>query len=217
MAAAKDDAVERAELLLSLRKRGIRDRLVMRAFEQVPRERFIEPPFRPLAWADQALPIDCGQSISQPSVLALATESLDLTPAHSVLEIGTGSGYYAAILGSIARHVVTVERFRTLVHASAVRLRQIGLANVEVVHGDGRLGHPSRAPYDRIVISAAVRDIPPALLAQLAPDGVLIAPIGPPDETQMLARFVPGVAGLVRRDLAPVRFVPLLPGVASVL
>lgn len=216
-AAPKDEAVRRAELLLMLRQRGINDRLVMRAFEQVPRERFIEAPFRPMAWVDQALPIDCGQTISQPSVLALTTESLHLTASHRVLEIGTGSGYYAAILGNIARQVVTVERFRSLAHGAAVRLRQLGYANIEVVVGDGRNGFPEKAPYDRIVISAALPEVPPALFAQLAPDGVLIAPVGPPDETQMLARFSLGPEGMRRRDLAPVRFVPLLPGVATVL
>nr|WP_306891038.1 protein-L-isoaspartate(D-aspartate) O-methyltransferase [Ancylobacter amanitiformis] len=216
-AAETDDAVERARLLLSLRQRGIRDRLVMNAFEQVPRDRFIEPVMHRIAWIDQALPIDCGQTISQPTVVALMTDALDLLPAHSVLEVGTGSGYHAAILAHIARRVVSVERFRSLAGAAAARLRDLGLANVEVAVADGLKGYPLRAPFDRIVLSAAVSEVPAALFDQLEPDGVLVAPIGPPGETQTLVRFTRGREGLERRDLARVRFVPMLPGIAAVL
>lgn len=212
-----DDAIQRAELLLALRKRGLRDPLLMRAFEQVPRERFVEPSCRALAWVDQALPIQCGQTISQPAVVALMTEALDLGPNHSVLEVGTGSGYHAAILGQIARSVVTMERFRTLAATAAERLRRLGATNVEVVVGDGSLGHAPHAPYDRILVAAAVEEVPPALFGQLRQGGVLVAPVGPPQETQMLSRFALTADGIVRRDLIPVRFVPLLPGVASVL
>ena len=215
--AERNEAVERAELLLGLRKRGIRDRLVMRAFEQVPRERFVDPAFRDLAWADQALPIECGQTISQPTVIALMTETLGLSSSHSVLEVGTGTGYHAAILGHIARSVVTLERFRTLAHSAAVRLRQLGLANVEVIVADGLAGYPARAPFDRIVLNAALREVPPALLDQLAPGGVLVAPVGPPEETQMLVRFQRGADGFERRDLGLVRFVPMLGGIAATL
>ncbi|MBS9476162.1 protein-L-isoaspartate(D-aspartate) O-methyltransferase [Ancylobacter radicis] len=212
-----DDALERAQLLLALRQRGIRDRAVMSALERVPRERFIEPAFRPLAWADQALPIDCGQTISQPAVVALMAQALDLAPAHRVLEIGTGSGYAAAILGHVVREVVTVERFRTLADAAARRLDALGLANVEVVIADGRHGYGARAPYDRILLSAAVEEVPAELFEQLGPDGILVAPVGPAHETQMLVRFARGATGLERRELGPVRFVPMLPGIAAVL
>lgn len=213
----KDEDLQRAELLLALRKRGMRDRLVMRALEQVPRERFVEPVFRPMAWNDQALPIDCGQTISQPTVIALMTEALELGPSHSVLEVGTGSGYHAAILGHIAGHVVTLERFRTLADAAARRLAALGLDNVEVFIADGRLGYRERAPFDRIVLEAAVEEVPPALFEQLAPDGILVAPVGPPEGTQVLMRYRRRPEGLEARELGLVRFVPMLPGVASVL
>lgn len=213
----KDEAVERAELLLALRKRGIRDRLVMRAFEQVPRERFVEPVFRNLAWNDQALPVDCGQTISQPTVLALMTTALELEGTHTVLEIGTGTGYYAAILGHIAGHVVTLERFRTLAEAAARRIGSLGLANVEVFLADGRLGYRARAPFDRIVLGAAVEEVPFALFDQLAPNGILVAPVGPPEGTQALMRYRRGPEGLEQRELGLVRFVPMLSGVAAVL
>jgi protein-L-isoaspartate(D-aspartate) O-methyltransferase len=212
-----DDALERAELLLTLRKRGIRDPLLMRAFEQVPRERFVDPACRSLAWVDQALPISCGQTISQPAVVALMTEALDLKPSHSVLEIGTGSGYHAAILGQIAERVVTVERFRTLAQAAAERLKRLGYANIEVMVADGSAGYPPRAPYDRIIITAAVNEVPPALFDQLRQGGVLVAPVGPPQDTQMLTRFALTADGIVKREMVPVRFVPLLKGVAQVL
>ncbi|QJP12558.1 protein-L-isoaspartate(D-aspartate) O-methyltransferase [Starkeya sp. ORNL1] len=212
-----DDALERAELLLTLRKRGIRDPLLMRAFEQVPRERFVDPACRSLAWVDQALPISCGQTISQPAVVALMTEALDLKPSHSVLEIGTGSGYHAAILGQIAERVVTLERFRTLAQAAAERLRRLGYTNIEVVVADGSAGYAPRAPYDRIIITAAVNEVPPALFDQLRQGGVLVAPVGPPQDTQMLTRFALTADGIVKREMVPVRFVPLLKGVAQVL
>lgn len=215
--AEKDEDLQRAELLLALRKRGMRDRLMMRALEQVPRERFVEPVFRPMAWNDQALPIDCGQTISQPTVIALMTEALELGSSHSVLEVGTGSGYHAAILGHIAGHVVTLERFRTLADAAARRLAALGLDNVEVFIADGRLGYRERAPFDRIVLEAAVDEVPPALFEQLAPDGILVAPVGPPEGTQVLMRYRRRPEGLEARELGLVRFVPMLPGIAAVL
>ena len=214
---ADEDALARAELLLTLRKRGIREPALMRAFEQVPRERFVDPAYRALAWNDQALPIACGQTISQPAVVALMTEALDVGPSHSVLEIGTGSGYHAAILGQVAHRVVSVERFRTLAQSAAERLRRLGVGNVEIVVADGAQGYAPRAPYDRIIVNAAVTEVPPILFAQLRQGGVLVAPVGPPEETQMLTRFALTADGVVRRDLVPVRFVPLLPGAAVVL
>nr|WP_246544574.1 protein-L-isoaspartate(D-aspartate) O-methyltransferase [Ancylobacter dichloromethanicus] len=209
--------MQRAELLLALRKRGLRDRQVMRAIEQVPRERFVEPAFRPVAWRDLALPIDCGQTISQPTVVALMTEALELGPSHSVLEVGTGSGYQSAILANIAGHVVSVERFRTLADAAARRLASLGIANVEVLVADGRAGVPQRAPFDRILLTAAVEQVPPALFEQLAMGGILVAPVGPAEGTQFLMRYRRGLQGLETRELALVRFVPMLPGIAAVL
>ncbi|WP_371346538.1 protein-L-isoaspartate(D-aspartate) O-methyltransferase [Ancylobacter sp. IITR112] len=215
--AEKDEDLQRAELLLALRKRGLRDWQVMRAMEQVPRERFVEPAFRPIAWRDLALPLDCGQTISQPTVVALMTEALELGPSHSVLEVGTGSGYQAAILASIAGHVVTLERFRTLADSAARRLASLGYSNIEVLVADGREGAPQRAPFDRIVLTAAVEEVPPALFDQLAMGGILVAPVGPPEATQLLMRYRRGLQGLETRELGRVRFVPMLAGVAVVL
>ncbi|GLK71257.1 protein-L-isoaspartate(D-aspartate) O-methyltransferase [Ancylobacter dichloromethanicus] len=215
--AGENEDLQRAELLLALRKRGLRDRQVMRAIEQVPRERFVEPAFRPVAWRDLALPIDCGQTISQPTVVALMTEALELGPSHSVLEVGTGSGYQSAILANIAGHVVSVERFRTLADAAARRLASLGIANVEVLVADGRAGVPQRAPFDRILLTAAVEQVPPALFEQLAMGGILVAPVGPAEGTQFLMRYRRGLQGLETRELALVRFVPMLPGIAAVL
>lgn len=213
----RDGALERAELLLALRKRGIRDTMVLRAFEQVPRDLFVEAGFRDIAWTDQALPIDCGQTISQPAVVAMMTDALELKPSHTVLEVGTGSGYHAAILGHIAGHVVTVERFRTLAEVAAGRLKELSLDNVEVFVADGMLGYPARAPFDRIVLNAAVGEVPQVLFEQLKPGGILVAPVGPAEATQMLTRYRKGEEGLEKRELGLVRFVPMRPGVASVL
>jgi protein-L-isoaspartate(D-aspartate) O-methyltransferase len=213
----RDGALERAELLLALRKRGIRDTMVLRAFEQVPRDLFVEAGFRDIAWTDQALPIDCGQTISQPAVVAMMTDALELKPAHTVLEVGTGSGYHAAILGHIAGQVVSVERFRTLAELAAGRLKELGLDNVEVFIADGMLGYPARAPFDRIVLNAAVGEVPEVLFEQLKPGGILVAPVGPAEATQMLTRYRKGEEGLEKRELGLVRFVPMRPGVASVL
>lgn len=213
----RDGALERAELLLALRKRGIRDTMVLRAFEQVPRDLFVEAGFRDIAWTDQALPIDCGQTISQPAVVAMMTDALELKPSHTVLEVGTGSGYHAAILGHIAGQVVSVERFRTLADLAAGRLKELGLDNVEVFIADGMLGYPIRAPFDRIVLNAAVSEVPEVLFEQLKPGGILVAPVGPAEATQMLTRYRKGEEGLEKRELGLVRFVPMRPGVASVL
>src|SRR5690242_14231670 len=143
------------EFLLTLRRRGIADQAVLRAMDEVPRERFVETDFAESAYADQALPIACGQTISQPYVVAYMTEQLAVEPRHRVLEIGTGSGYQAAVLSRMAREVVSIERYRTLADAARNRLRTLGYGNVEVVAGDGFRGWSERAPYDRIMVTAA--------------------------------------------------------------
>jgi len=202
----RKNAEARMEFLLSLRRRGIRDVKVLRALEQVPREIFVEAPQAHLAYADQALPIDCGQTISQPYVVASMTEALDVEPAHRVLEIGTGSGYQAAILGMLAKSVVTVERFRTLADLASARLRVLNLKNVSVRIGDGALGVPDEAPFDRICVTAAAPEVPKALFDQLAEGGV-----------QMLRLFAKQGGNIATEDLMAVRFVPLMPGVAAAL
>ena len=214
---AGDDSVGRMQFLLSLRQRGIMDAAVLRALDEVPREHFVEGPFAESAYADQALPINCGQTISQPYVVAYMTEQLDVKPPHRVLEVGTGSGYQAAVLSRLAREVVSVERYRTLAEAARGRLKTLGYDNVEVVVGDGLAGVPARAPYDRIVVTAAAETVPAALVDELAAGGVMVLPLGPHAGTQRLVKLTKTEDGLAREDLIEVRFVPLLPGQAREL
>ncbi len=169
----------RMEFLLTLRRRGIGDQAVLRAMDEVPRERFVEGNFTDIAYADRALPIACGQTISQPYVVAYMTEQLGVHPHHRVLEVGTGSGYQAAVLSRLAREVVSVERYRTLAEQARERLQALDYNNVEVVVGDGFAGVPARAPYDRIIVTAAAEQVPQALLDQLADNGVMVLPLGP--------------------------------------
>jgi protein-L-isoaspartate(D-aspartate) O-methyltransferase len=214
---AGDDGVSRMQFLLSMRQRGIMDAAVLGALDQVPREHFIEGSMAPCAYADQALPIDCGQTISQPYVVAYMTEQLDLKPHHRVLEVGTGSGYQAAVLSRLAREVVSVERYRTLAEQARGRLKRLGYDNVEVIVGDGLAGVPQRAPYDRIIVTAAAELVPAPLVAEMAPGGVMVLPLGPHSATQRLVKFTKSEQGLKREDLIGVRFVPLLPGPAREL
>jgi protein-L-isoaspartate(D-aspartate) O-methyltransferase len=205
------------EFLLTLRRRGIGDQAVLRALDEVPRERFVEGDFTDIAYTDQALPIACGQTISQPYVVAYMTEQLVLRPHHRVLEVGTGSGYQAAVLSRLAREVVSVERYRTLTEQARGRLQALGLTNVEVVVGDGFAGVPARAPYDRIIVTAAAEQVPPALLDQLADNGVMVLPLGPQDGAQHIIKLTKSSTGVTRENLIAVRFVPLLPGQAREL
>src|SRR5215211_2845776 len=205
------------EFLLSLRRRGISNAAVLRAMDEVPREQFVDAPHADCAYADQALPISCGQTISQPFVVAYMTEQLGAGPEHRVLEVGTGSGYQAAVLAHLARHVVSVERYRTLAEAARKRLEQVGLTNVTVIVGDGLAGVPAHAPYDRIIVTAAAERIPEALVDQLAEGGVMVLPLGPHGDAQRIVRLTKTNAGVEREDLIWVRFVPLLPGQAREL
>jgi protein-L-isoaspartate(D-aspartate) O-methyltransferase len=205
------------EFLLTLRRRGIGDQAVLRAMDEVPRERFVESEFTDRAYADQALPIDCGQTISQPYVVAYMTEQLALLPHHRVLEVGTGSGYQAAILSRLTRDVVTIERYRTLADRARERLRELGYDNVDVVVGDGFAGVPAKAPYDRIIVTAAAETLPQTLIDQLADDGVMVLPLGAHGGEQHIIRLNKSPTGISRQTLIPVRFVPLLPGKAQEL
>ena len=202
---------------LTLRRRGISDQAVLRAMEEVPREAFVESFDRAEAYRDSALGIACGQTISQPFVVAYMTEQLQLQRSHRVLEIGTGSGYQAAILSQLAGRVVTVERFRTLAEAARTRLETLGYRNVTVVVGDGLSGHAEGAPYDRIIVTAAAEEIPAALVAQLAEGGVMVLPLGPHGDAQRIVKLTKSADGARREDLIWVRFVPLLPGQAREL
>jgi protein-L-isoaspartate(D-aspartate) O-methyltransferase len=211
------ESEQRMEFMLTLRQRGISDKAVLRAMDEVPREHFVETRFADNAYADQAMPIACGQTISQPYVVAYMTEQLEVKPNHRVLEVGTGSGYQAAVLSRLAREVVTIERYRTLANSARARLKTLGYGNVEVLLGDGLGGEPMRAPYDRIMVTAAAETIPPALTAQLADGGIMILPLGPHSGAQELVKITKTVETLARENLIGVRFVPLLPGQAREL
>ncbi|HEY1362671.1 MAG TPA: protein-L-isoaspartate(D-aspartate) O-methyltransferase [Xanthobacteraceae bacterium] len=205
------------QFLLALRRRGIQDAAVLRAMDEVPREHFVEASFIDSAYADQALPIACGQTISQPYVVAYMTEQLGVRADHIVLEIGTGSGYQAAILSRLARLVITVERYRTLADAARGRLSTLGYDNVEVRVGDGLAGVPERAPFDRIMVTAAAETIPDALVEQLADGGAMMLPVGPRAGTQQLIKLTRKGTECQRQQLIDVRFVPLLAGKAREL
>jgi protein-L-isoaspartate(D-aspartate) O-methyltransferase len=202
---------------LSLRRRGISDQAVLRAMEEIPREIFVEPANRADAYRDSALGIACGQTISQPFVVAYMTEQLRLQKHHRVLEIGTGSGYQAAILSRLCRQVLTIERYRTLADSARARLETIGCDNVEVMLGDGFDIPAGTGNFDRIIVTAAMEQIPEALAARLEPGGILIAPVGPHHGTQTLIRITRTASGFDRKELVDVRFVPALPGIAREL
>ena len=208
---------EKMMFQLGLRRRGISDQAVLRAMEEVPREIFVEPADRGSAYRDSALGIACGQTISQPFVVAYMTEQLQLQKGQRVLEIGTGSGYQAAILSRLCLQVLTIERYRTLADTARARLAKLGYDNIEVMLGDGFDIPASAGTFDRIIVTAAMAQIPEALLARLEPGGILIAPVGPQHGTQTLVRIVRTDAGFDRRELVDVRFVPALPGIAREL
>jgi len=213
----RDENVDRMEFLLSLRRRGISDAAVLRAIDAVPREKFVLPEFAATAYADQAMPIACGQTISQPYVVAYMTEQLEVKREHRVLEIGTGSGYQAAILGQLAGQVFTVERYRTLADTARKALAALGYANVTVIAGDGLNGFPEHAPYDRIIVTAAAEAIPEKLVEELAVGGVMVLPLGQHDGPQRIVKLRRGADGVTQEELIWVRFVPLLPGRAREL
>ncbi|MBR0872601.1 protein-L-isoaspartate(D-aspartate) O-methyltransferase [Bradyrhizobium tropiciagri] len=205
---------EKMMFQLTLRRRGISDQAVLRTMEEVPREVFVEPRDRDDAYRDSALAIPCGQTISQPFVVAYMTERLQLHKDHRVLEIGTGSGYQAAILSRLCKHVLTIERYRTLADSARKRLEGLGYYNVEVLLGDGFDVPAGAGDFDRIIVTAAMEQIPDKLLQRLEPGGILIAPVGPHQGAQTLVRAVRTETGFERKDLVDVRFVPALPGVA---
>jgi protein-L-isoaspartate(D-aspartate) O-methyltransferase len=214
---SRDESVDRMEFLLSLRRRGISDAAVLRAIDAVPREKFVLPEFSDAAYADQAMPIACGQTISQPYVVAYMTEQLELKREHRVLEVGTGSGYQAAILSQLAGEVITVERYRTLAETARKALAECGYDNITVVVGDGLEGVPEHAPYDRIIVTAAAETIPQKLVDELAEEGVMVLPLGEHDGPQRIVKLTRGKEGVTQQDLIWVRFVPLLPGQAREL
>ncbi len=199
--------------MAGLRKRGTEDERVLSAMAKVPRERFVDSEHGDVALSDYALPISCGQTISQPSLVAAMTEALKISPEHKVLEVGTGSGYQAAIISHLAKHVFSIERFPLLAETAKKRLKKLGIENVTVIEGDGAEGLPGEAPFDRIMVTAAAPWVPPALIEQLANGGILLTPIGPEGEIQTLTRLTnSGPGPLKTEELMSVRFVPLLRG-----
>ncbi len=208
---------EKMSFQLGLRRRGISDQAVLRAMEDVPRELFVDIADRHIAYRDTALGIACGQTISQPFVVAYMSEQLRLLPRHRVLEIGTGSGYQAAVLSRLARDVVSIERYRTLADAARKRLLKIGANNVDVILGDGFDIPQNLGTFDRIIVTAAMDEIPAALKERLEPEGTLIAPVGPRDGVQTLMRVHRTGNRFAQDELLQVRFVPALPGVAKEL
>jgi protein-L-isoaspartate(D-aspartate) O-methyltransferase len=204
-------------MVMALRSGGVMDAKVLAAIEQTPRDLFVPNLFQERAWEDSALPIACGQTISQPLIVGLMTQALRIEWRSRVLEIGTGSGYQTAVLAKIARYVYSMERYRTLLGEAEARLKQLGVQNVITRFGDGGEGWPEQAPFDRILVTAAADKEPTALLAQLKPSGVLVAPVGR-GPVQVLKRYTSdGKGGFVTEDMGEVRFVPLLPGVAKEL
>ena len=210
-----DDATRVMQFLFALRKRGVTDARVLAAMEKVDRGRFIEGHFEDRAYHDLPLPIACGQTISQPSVVGLMTQALAPGPRDKVLELGTGSGYQAAVLAQLCRRVYTMDRHRRLARDAEARLARAQISNATVIVGDGCFGLPEQAPFDRILVTAAAEDPPGPLLAQLNAGGVMVLPVGQSDTVQSLIKVTRTPDGFDYDELLPVRFVPLLEGIAD--
>jgi protein-L-isoaspartate(D-aspartate) O-methyltransferase len=209
-----NDDARKIKLLMELRSSGIGNARVLGAIERVPREVFVPSNFADQAYDNNALPIRHGQTISQPYVVAFMTEALEVGERMRVLEIGTGSGYQAAVLSHLCRRVYTVERYRSLLREAEARLAELGLHNVTTRYGDGMEGWPEQAPFDRIIVTAAAEEVPKALLDQLAEDGVMVVPVGREGWDQEVLRLRRTAEGFESEKLLPVRFVPLVPGLA---
>lgn len=209
-----EDAELKMQFLYALRSRGVTNAAVLTAMEQIDRAPFIRGYFAERAYEDMPLPIACGQTISQPSVVGLMTQALEISPRDTVLEVGTGSGYQAAILSQLARRVYTVDRHPRLVREAREVFDKLGLTNVTAFTADGSFGLPDQAPFDRILVTAAAEDPPGPLLAQLKVGGIMVLPVGQSDAVQHLIRVRRTPEGLDYDELRPVRFVPLVEGVA---
>jgi len=206
------DAERKMQFLFQLRSRGVTDSRVLKAMEAIDRGIFVKGIFADRAYEDMPLPIASGQTISQPSIVGLMTQALEITPKSKVLEVGTGSGYQAAILAKLARRIYTIDRHRSLVMESRKLFERLGLHNITAIAGDGSFGLPEQAPFDRIVVTAAAEDPPGPLLAQLAIGGIMVLPVGQSDAVQTLLKVRRLDSGYDYEELMPVRFVPLLEG-----
>lgn len=209
------DADTKMQFLYALRSKGVTDARVLTAMEQVDRADYVKGTFADRAYEDMPLPIACGQTISQPSVVGLMTQALQISPRDKVLEIGTGSGYQAAILSKLARRVYTVDRYRRLVQAARTVFEANDITNITTFTADGSHGFAEQAPFDRILLTAAAEDPPGPLLAQLRVGGIMVLPVGQSDAVQSLIRVTRTETGLEYDELRAVRFVPLLEGLGQ--
>ena len=211
----QSEAERKMQFLFALRSRGVTDTRVLEAMEKIDRGAFMTGLFAERAYEDMPLPIPCGQTISQPSVVGLMTQALDVSPRDKVLEIGTGSGYQAAILSVLARRVYTMERHKRLTQAAEQLFRDQNLTNITAVTADGSHGYPEQAPFDRILVTAAAEDPPGPLLAQLKVGGIMVLPVGQSDAVQHLIKVTRTDTGYEYDELRPVRFVPLVEGLGQ--
>lgn len=212
----EDSAAERKmRFLFTLRSRGVTNARVLSAMETIDRGLFVRGLFAERAYEDMPLPIACGQTISQPSIVGIMTQALDVQPRDKVLEVGTGSGYQAAILSQLARRVYTVDRHRRLVREADDLFRRLDLTNITAITGDGSFGLPEQAPFDRIIVTAAAEDPPGPLLAQLKLGGIMVLPVGQSDTVQSLIKVTRTATGFDYDELRPVRFVPLVEGIGT--
>jgi len=206
-----NDAARAIRLLMYLRRNGVTDTDVLSVIERVPREYFVHQQFDDKAYEDTALPIGHGQTISQPLVVAMMTQELELTSRHTVLEIGTGSGYQATILSQLCRRVYSIERLKPLLDIAQARFDEMKIRNITAIHGDGYKGWPSAAPFDRIIVTAgASKEPPPALLDQLAVGGILILPVRLNALKEQLVKIRKTEEGITQQPIMDVRFVPLV-------
>ena len=207
-----DNATLKMQFLFSLRKAGIVDKQVLDAMERVDRKNFVNGIFSEKAYDDTPLPIACGQTISQPTVVGLMTQALEVTSRDKVLEVGTGSGYQAAILSLLARRVYTVERHSLLVSNATKVFQNLNISNITTILSDGGFGLERQAPFDRIIVTAASDDPPASLLSQLKIGGIMVIPVGQSDNMQKLIKITKTDGGYEYQDLHAVRFVPLVAG-----
>lgn len=209
------DAEQKMQFLYALRSKGVTDSRVLSAMEKIDRAPFVTGIFTDRAYEDMPLPISCGQTISQPSVVGIMTQALNVQPRDKVLEIGTGSGYQAAVLSQLGRRIYTVDRFSRLVREARSIFEAMDLTNITAITADGSHGLPDQAPFDRILVTAAAEDPPGPLLAQLRVGGIMVLPVGQSDAVQSLIRVERTETGFEYEELRQVRFVPLLEGLGQ--
>lgn len=208
-------AEQKMQFLFAIRSRGVTDKRVLTAMENVDRGLFVKGIFSDRAYEDMPLPIECGQTISQPSVVGIMTQALNVTPRDTVLEVGTGSGYQTVILSQLARRVYTVERYKRLVMSSKLVFEHLKTTNIISLYADGSHGLPGQAPFDKIILTAAAEDPPGPLLAQLKIGGIMVLPVGQSDAVQSLVKVTRSQTGFDYEDIRDVRFVPLVEGLGK--